>query len=44
MLDYYLGYPVARSKSLLIKSMPKTLTTDITDFVLESKNLHPTTW
>ena len=41
MLDYYLGYPVARSGSLLIKSMPNTLITNIIAFVLDSKNLHP---
>jgi len=41
MLDYYLGYPVARSGSLLIKSMPTTLITNTIAFVLDSKNLHP---
>ena len=41
MLDYYLGYPVARSGSLPIKSMPNTLITNIIAFVLDSKNLHP---
>lgn len=40
-LDYYLGYPVARSGSLLIKSMPNTLITNVIAFVLDSKNLHP---
>ena len=41
MLDYYLGYPVARSGSLPIKSMPNTLITNSIAFVLDSKNLHP---